>query len=336
MKLSRLDYDSASALAFYDVSLSSLGALTERTWHDCLEVVAEGRAAKLWNEDGTLHQQQLLFASADATGARDAQREVFPGCPLTFRLFEALCPAPLAVEKVALSPAAPAHLPDAAVMEKLWRTQYPATRRWRLAGEIKSAFHFSLVALVRCEIQAIDQHWTLLRLAMSLPEGESDELLARELPLLGPDSNDESTIDWPRMEPARWWPLLRRQIDSEMEPDIELVRSRQQQYLQREIQRLDEYFTQYEHELTQRATRAGAVSTLKANERLTAARDEHARRRLDQVARHEICVQPHLDAMLVTAERCWGATIEVEEQRAVQIVSAHLVPRARRWFRSIA
>jgi len=51
MRIPRLDYDPTSALVFYEESLSSLGALTERSWHDRLEVIAEGRAAKLWNED---------------------------------------------------------------------------------------------------------------------------------------------------------------------------------------------------------------------------------------------------------------------------------------------
>jgi hypothetical protein len=98
MKIPRLDYDSTWALAFYEEALSVLGALTDRTWHDRLEVIAEGPAARLWNEDGTLHEQELLFASADAIGARDAHREVFPGCPLTFHLFEALRPVPLVLE----------------------------------------------------------------------------------------------------------------------------------------------------------------------------------------------------------------------------------------------
>jgi hypothetical protein len=333
MKIPRLDYDPTSALVFYQESLSALGALSERTWHDRLEVVAEGQAAKLWNEDGGLHQQELLFASADATGARDAHREVFPGCPLTFHLFEALRPAPLPLEKVALSPNAQDHTSDRAVLEKLWRSQYPATRRWRLATELKPAFHFSLVAVVRCEIQAIDQHWSLHRIAIALPGGETDDLLAREIALLEVGAKDEAEVEWPVTEPSQWWPLLRKEIESELAADVEAVRSRQQQYLQREIGRLDDYFEHYEQELTERTSRVGPASTAKATERLAAARAEHGRRRLDQVARHEIRVQPHLDGLLLAAERCWQASLEVDEQRALQIVSATFVPRARRWFR---
>lgn len=332
MKIPKLDYDSASALAFYEESLAVLGALTERTWHDRLEVIAEGPPARLWNENGALHQQELLFAAADATGARDAQREVFPGCPLTFRLFEAIRPAPLVLEKAVLGLNRQKHIPDRAVMEKLWRSQYPATRGWRPASELKPAFHFSLIAVIRCEIQAIDQHWSLHRVALALPGGEADEPLAREIALLDPDVSPEADIQWPRVEPAQWRPLLQRQIEAEMTPEVETVRARQQQYLQRELERLDDYFNHYEQELTQRTSRAGAASTVKAGERLAAARAEHARRRTDQVARHEICVQPHLDALLVTAEPCWQATLEVEEQRTPQILPASFVPRARRWF----
>lgn len=332
MKIPRLDYDPTSALVFYQESLSVLGAISERTWHDRIEVVAEGRAAKVWNEDGGLHHQELLFASADAIGGRDAYREVFPGCPLTFRLFEALRPAPLALEKAVLSLTTRDNLPDRAVLEKLWRIQYPTTRRWRLTAEVQKAFHFSLVAVVRCEIQAIDQHWSLHRIAIALPGGEPDDLLAREIALLEIAAQAETEVEWPRSETSRWWLLLRKQIEYEMLPDIEAVRSRQQQYLQREIQRLDDYFAQYEQELSQRASRAKAATTGKAGERLAAARAEHARRRLDQVARHEICVQPHVDALLLTAEPCWRATLEVEEQRTAQTVSATFVPRARRWF----
>src|ERR1041384_3789895 len=122
MKLSRFDYDPSSALTFYEESLSALGALCERTWHDRLEVVAEGRAAKLWNDAGTLHAQELLFAAADAQAARDARREVFPGCPLTFRLLEVLRPAPLVLEKVVLAEPN-GRSPDMLIMERRWRSQ---------------------------------------------------------------------------------------------------------------------------------------------------------------------------------------------------------------------
>src|SRR5512137_34023 len=103
MRLDRLAYDSGALVNFYEEGFTALGALCERTWHDRLEIVAEGEAAKLWNPGGTLHEIELTFAPADATAAREAVREVFPGCPLTFRLAETLRPSPLPLERVALT-----------------------------------------------------------------------------------------------------------------------------------------------------------------------------------------------------------------------------------------
>jgi hypothetical protein len=37
--------------------------------------------------------------------------------------------------------------------------------------------------------------------------------------------------------------------------------------------------------------------------------------------------------LLLVAEPCWRTALEVEEQRALQVLSATFVPRARRWFR---
>src|SRR5208337_3888442 len=103
MKLNRATHGPGQLLEFYEAGLSALGALCERTWHDRLEVVAEGEAARLWNPDGQLHEVELVFAVADATSARDAAREVFPGSPLTFGLAEALRPRPLALDRVLLA-----------------------------------------------------------------------------------------------------------------------------------------------------------------------------------------------------------------------------------------
>src|SRR5271165_4292844 len=150
MKLNRLNHDPAALLEFYEEGLSALGALCERTWHDRLEVVAEGRSAALWNPDGALHEVELHFAPADATSARDASREVFPGCPLTFQLAETLRPMPLALERFILAEDISSRPPDPAVAEKLWRAQFADTTRWRLASPFQADFHFSLVAVVRC------------------------------------------------------------------------------------------------------------------------------------------------------------------------------------------
>jgi len=227
MKLDRLSYDPGAVLDFYEEGLAGLGALCERTWHDRLEVVTEGRAAALWNAGGTLHSGELHFAPADATAARDASREVFPGCPLTFQLAEALRPEPLAVERLVLSSDAAPRPPDAATAEKLWRGQFPDTTRWRLTKPFEAAFHFSLVALARCEIQAIDQHWSLHRIALSLPDGEPDDSLAREIAFARADANAAANLAWPATNPAPWRFLLERALEGDLADELAGIRARQ-------------------------------------------------------------------------------------------------------------
>jgi hypothetical protein len=332
MKLARLEYDSASALGFFEDSLSALGALCERTWHDRLEIVAEGRPAKIWNDDGVLHAQELVFAPADAGSARDAGREVFPGCPLTFRLAELLRPSPLVLEKVVLRDPTHARPPEQATLEKIWRSQFPVTYQWRMTRDPKSSFHFSLVGLVRCDIQAIDQHWSLHRIALSLPHGQPDEALARQLLVLEVDAQNTEVVSWPRLAFGQLWPMLGKVIEAELTPEIDPIRARQAQYLEREINRIDDYFAQYEQELRKRGSRSGTAAAVKTDQRLAAARAEHARRRVDQVARHEIRVAPCVDALLLVAEPAWETIIETTEQRTLRTTTAAFVPRLRRWF----
>jgi hypothetical protein len=59
----------------------------------------------------------------------------------------------------------------------------PTTRSDALAAgsPFTASNHFSLVALVHCEIQAIDQHWSLHRLALSWPDGARGEALVGSL-----------------------------------------------------------------------------------------------------------------------------------------------------------
>src|SRR5688500_1114785 len=137
MKLDRIPHSPGELLEFYSDALSSLGALCERTWHDRLEVVAEGRAASLWSQSGEVHAVELRFAPAAATAARDAAREVFPVCPLTFKLMEALQPQPLPVERFVLADTAPSRSPEVPIAEKLWRNQFPDTKRWQIIGAFK-------------------------------------------------------------------------------------------------------------------------------------------------------------------------------------------------------
>src|SRR5712672_1843659 len=117
MKLERLPHEPAALVDFYQEALENLGALCERTWFDKLQLVAEGPAARLWKTDGSLHEVELHFPSPDAVAPRDAEREAFPGCPLTFHLAESLRPRPLILERVVLADASPSRPPDALVAE---------------------------------------------------------------------------------------------------------------------------------------------------------------------------------------------------------------------------
>ncbi len=111
--------------------------------------------------------------------------------------------------------------------------------------------------------------------------------------------------------------------------DVAAIRARQEQYLQRDLERIDNYFDNYERELTARASRSTSENArLKTTDRLAAAKTEHARRRADQVARHEIRIQPHLDACLLVAEPAWRAVLAIEREHVPQTVEARFVPRA--------
>ena len=82
------------------------------------------------------------------------------------------------------------------------------------------------------------------------------------------------------------------------------------------------------------AVRAANSVKLKTADRLAAAKAEHVRRRADQVARHEIRVHPHLDALLLVAEPAWLARLEIQRRHDPQEVAACFVPRSRRWAAS--
>lgn len=332
MKLDRLPYEPGALVDFYEEGLAALGALCARTWHDRIEIVAEGAAARLWNDRGALHAVELRFAPAGATGAREAEREVFPGCPLTFRLAEALRPAPLAIERVVLAAAGPdARAPEAAVAEKLWRQQFPETTRWRPTAPLVPAHHCSLVALVRSEIQATDQHWSLHRIALSLPGGRIDDGLARELGFARVQTAGTASIAWPAPDPVGWGALLAGAMEQELADDLTGVRARQSARLARELNRVNDYFDNYERELAERAQR-GSGAKVKLTDRLAVAQAERARHRADQVARHEIAIVPHVDTLLLVAEPAWRATLQVDRaHRPSATLTAHFVPRARRW-----
>jgi len=331
MRIDRLRHEPAALVDFYREAIEQLGALCERTWYDRLQVVAEGPAARLWNPDGTLHEVELHFPAPDSVAPRDAERQVFPGCPLTFQLTETLRLQPLPLERVVLAEEGDPKPPDAAVAEKLWRSQRTGTTQWRLETRFVAAHHFSLLALMRCEIQAIDQHWSLRRLAISLPDGRRDDALAAEFSFARA-ANVNASVTWPALDATRCRELLAATLTEEMAEDLAAIRARQENYLRRELDRVDAYFENYERELGERVARSRNENTkLKADQRLAAARAEHQQRRADQVQRHEIRVLPHIDALLLVAEPAWRADLFTTQHHEARTVSALFIPRSRHW-----
>jgi hypothetical protein len=201
-----------------------------------------------------------------------------------------------------------------------------------MASAFKADYHFSLVVVARCEIQAIDQHWSLHRLAISLPDGESDDALAAELSFHQTSVDPAAKLDWPSLPPSRLRELLQQGMEREAVEELVRIRERQEKSLRHEMERIDAYFENYEGDLTARAQRSSVPSSkAKTADRLAAAKAEHARRRADQVARHEIHVHPHVDALLLVAEKAWRASVQVEQGRQTQTLDALFVPRNRRW-----
>jgi hypothetical protein len=329
MQLPRLPHDPSALAGFYADALTSLGAVAERSWHDRLDLIAEGPAARLWNDDGSWHATELRFLPREATADRDAATDVFPGCPLTFRLAEALLTPP-SLEKVSLTADAGANrVPPMEVLERLWRQQRAGTNSWQLVEPLRAAVHFSLVGLIRCEIQAVDQHWSLHRVAVSLADGRPDDGLCQALAFAGVD-RETSHIQWPTIELAdvvRW---LRDALEQELTHSLAAIRARQETHLRRELNRIDHYFSAYEHELSERKLR-GRDGALRRDQRLAAARAEHELRRADQIARHAIRILPRLDAALIVGEPAWSGRVQTTSLRAGHQWEASYIPRARRW-----
>jgi hypothetical protein len=333
MKLARLPHNPSALLEFFQEGLEALGAVCERSWHDRLQVVAEGPSARLWNPEGALLDTELHFLPPEDPSPRMAEKEVFPGCPLTFRLAGELRANPLPLERGVLQPFGTPKPPTLEVAEKLWTAQMPGSSRLKIEGQLLPGWHFSLIAMARCEIQAIDQHWTLHRVAISLPDGEREEALASSLDFSQLAMAAPSQIDWPQPNLSRYSAFLKAAFAQELELDLVHIRQRQQKYLQRELERIDAYFSGYERELTQRQKRSHSESTrLKTTERLAAAKVEHERRRQDQVRRHEIRIIPHLDALLLLAEPGWKGDVSFQHKGEQHQASALYVPRSRRWL----
>src|SRR5213083_3740804 len=330
MKLDRLAHNPAMLVQFFEEGLTTLGAVCERSWHDRLELVAEGPAASLWNPAGEFVEKQLRFVPPDATGGRDADTEVFPGCPLTFRLAETLRGGTLQIERAALQPFDQPRPPSCDAVERLWHAQFSACPRGRLEGPFQVTWHFSVLLLARCEIQAIDQQWSLHRLALSFADGRRDDSLAEKFDFAAVNPRPEETLSWPALDLAHWQERIAAALKEDLTDDLARIRARQANCLRRELNRIDDYFENYERELQQRAGRTRSRDAQsKLEQRLAAARFEHDRRRSDQVQRHEIRVIPHLDGLLLVAEPAWAAIVSWDEHHQDRSVAAGFLPRAR-------
>ncbi len=332
MKLAKEPPHPPRLVGFFEQALGELGAVSERAWHDRLDVVAEGEAAALWRDDGQLHAATLHFPEPDEPGARDAAVQVFPGCPLTFRLVEALWRRRRSQFRACLQPPVEAnHPPTTEVAQKIWQNQFGQRVRVDPDGW-QRVWHFALVATVRVAIQSIDQSWTTHRLAIALSDGERDVQLEEQLDHFAFVPDPGETVLWLPLDSLPWKSWLIRRLTEDLHDDLAAIRKRQERFLERELRRIDEYFDNYRRELVGRMERQHTDhARARYQERLRATEAEHLRRRDDQVQRHEIRLLPSVDALLLTAETAWGTTVRgLHGEPAPQSV---YVPRARRWSR---
>jgi hypothetical protein len=338
MKLDKIQPQPQTLLEFFEEGLPALGAVTERSWHDRLETVAEGPAAQLWNPQGELVSTELEFPNAASLRDVDASRQVFPGCPLTFHLAEILRAQRPSEFRVISSEGLSSKPLTSEVLNNTWSQQMRAAGHVTF-GPLLAEWHFTFVLLVRCEIQSTGQHWSLHRVAVSWPGGERDPLMERDFGLLIPAAAPAESVPWPHWNAEVLEALTRAAMEEEIQTEIAPIRERQQQYLQRELARIDTYFASYEAELKQRASRrsASADAHTRHEDRLRAAQEEHQRRREDQIHRHEISVIPTVDLCVCVAERAWATRVTVRHGRESQEHPYLYVPRLRRWFpRSVA
>jgi hypothetical protein len=329
MKFPKIPPRAEHLMDFFEEGLHSMGAVCERSWHDRLEVLAEGDVALLLRNDGDLFSGELYFRDAGSPGSGNPENEVFPGCPLAFRLVEALWRRHLAHSRVCLSTEISVKAPPTDVTEKLWQAQFGSFAGWH-ATPFRPTWIFSVVASVRCEVQANDQSWSSHRLAFTLPDGERDTSLEFALEQMSPV--EQADPDWPALDPAALSDWIGRALNIELAPSLSKIKERQQLFLRRELNRIDEYFENYARELRKRADRQHKEEAIKRYaDRLEATRLEHNRRRIDQVERHTIHVLPHVDALLTVAESAFEASVTWRAGREERIAHALFVPRTRRW-----
>jgi hypothetical protein len=314
---------------FFEEGLVSLGAVCDRLWHDRLEVLAEGEAARLWRNDGELFAGELCFSDASSTDPGNPETEVFPGCPPTFHLVEAIWRNHVAHSRVCLSAALNVKAPPNEVAEKLWQAQRGSCVGWQATPFLKT-WMFSVVLALRCEVQASDQSWSSLRLAFTLPQGERDSHLEFALEQMSPIAEVEP--DWPALDLVALSSWVSRALGSELAPELSGIKERQQRFLRRDLNRIDEYFENYARELQERRDRQCKEEAIKRySDRLDATRLEHQRRRADQIERHTIHVLPHVDALLTVAEPAFATLVTWQAGRQQGMTQAVFVPRTRRW-----
>ena len=329
MKFPKTPPRAQNLMEFFEEGLLALGAVCERSWHDRLGVLAEGDAARLWRNDGELFTSELYFRDASSTDPGNPETEVFPGCPLMFRLVEALWRRHIAHSRVCLSPGHAVKAPPSDVAEKLWQSQRGSCAGWQ-ATPFLSTWMFSIVLAARCEVQANDQSWSSLRLAFTLPQGERDRSL--EVALEQMDTIEGVAPDWPALDLAALSSWVSRALSSELAPELSRIKDRQQLLLHRELNRIDEYFENYAREIRERRDRQRKEEAMKRYaDRLEATRLEHNRRRTDQIERHTIHVLPHVDALLTVAEPAFATHVTWRAGREERMTPAVFVPRTRRW-----
>jgi hypothetical protein len=329
MKFSKIPAQTEHLIEFFEEGLCALGAVCERSWHDRLEVLAEGDAARLWRNDDDLFSGELLFSNAGSTDPANTETGVFPGCPLTFRLVEALWRRHLANSRASLSHETVTKPPPREVADKLWQAQFGLHAGWNAAPFLQS-WIFSVVAAARCEVQANDQSWSSHRFAFTLPSGERDaslEFRLEQMSAVKPEG-----VDWPELDPDLISGWIGRAVSIELASELSRIRERQELFLRRELHRIDEYFENYGRELRERMDRQHKEEAIKRYaDRLEATRVEHNRRRADQIERHTIHVVPHVDALLTVAEPAFATRVTWRAGREEKIASALFVPRTRRW-----
>jgi hypothetical protein len=332
MKFSKIPPRAEHLMDFFEEGLLSLGAVCERSWHDRLEILAEGEAARLWRKDGDLFSGELYFRDADSADTGNPEVEVFPGCPLTFQLVEVLWHRVLAHSRVCLSTGISVKTPAAGVAEKLWQAQFGTRAGWQ-ATPFVPTWVFSVVAAVRSEVQAIDQSWSSHRLAFTLPEGERDSSLEFALDQMSPVEPVGEKPDWPELDPAAVSDWIGQALNTELAPELAKIKERQELFLRRELNRIDEYFENYARELSERVRQQRKEEAIKrCSDRLEATRLEHNRRRTDQIERHTIHLLPHVDALLTVAEPGFSTKVSWRAGHEERIVPALFVPRTRRWI----